>query len=184
MAEEAYEIALRRAVAELAEVDRQAEEIERRRAMLRQSVAVLQTLAGDQPDQERSVTSSILTILKASPGPLPTSQIIQRLVSMGHAPQATSVATLLSRLSRDGKIMKADDGYLFRPATVPETISTFLRLHTQEAYCDKCIALSLQLSRPQQVQQVTSSLATQDGYVREKGKCALCHKNVSLIHAV
>ena len=113
MADEAYEVALRRALVELAEVDRQAEEIERRRATLRQSVAVLQTLAGCQPDQEQSVTGSILTILKASAGPLPTAGIVQRLISMGHTPQPTSVATLLSRLAQQGKIMKADDGYAY-----------------------------------------------------------------------
>jgi len=111
MAEEAYETALRQALEELAEVDRQAEEIERKRARLRQGVAVLQTLTSDQRDQEQSVTSSILTVLNASPGPLPTAQIIQRLQSMGYTTQPTSVATLLSRLAKDGKIMKADDGY-------------------------------------------------------------------------
>ena len=68
MAEEAYETALRQALEELAEVDRQAEEIERKRAKLRQGVAVLQTLTGDQRDQDQSVTSSILTVLNASPG--------------------------------------------------------------------------------------------------------------------
>lgn len=111
MAEEAYETALRRALEELAEVDRQAEEIERKRARLRQGVAVLQTLTGDQRNQEQSVTSSILTVLNASPGPLPTAQIIQTLQSMGYTTQPTSVATLLSRLAKDGKIMKTDDGY-------------------------------------------------------------------------
>jgi predicted transcriptional regulator len=111
MAEEAYETALRQALGELAEIEKQAEEIERKRARLRQGVAVLQTLTGDQPDQEQSVTSSILMVLNASPGPLPTVQIIQRLQSMGYTPQPTSVATLLSRLAKDGKIMKADDGY-------------------------------------------------------------------------
>lgn len=111
MAEEAYETALRHALEELAEVDRQAEEIERKRARLRQGVAVLQTLTSDQRDHEQSVTSSILTVLNASPGPLPTAQIIQRLQSMGYTTLPTSVATLLSRLAKDGKIMKADDGY-------------------------------------------------------------------------
>ncbi len=120
MAEEAYESALRQALNELAEVDRQAEEIERRQATLRQSVAVLQTLAGGHPEQERSVTGSILTILKASPGPLRTAQIVERLVSMGHTVQPTSVATLLSRLAQQGKITKADDGYEWRNIMLPK----------------------------------------------------------------
>jgi hypothetical protein len=117
MADEAYETALRKALSELAKVDRQADDIERRRATLRQSVAVLQTLAGNHSDheQQQSVTGAILTILKASPGPLPVTQIIQRLQSMGYTPQAKSVATLVSRLAQQGKIGKADDGY--GPAT-------------------------------------------------------------------
>jgi hypothetical protein len=61
------------------------------------------------------VTGAILTILKASLGPLPVTQIIHRMQSMGHTPQAKSVATLESRLAQQGKIMKADDGY--GPAT-------------------------------------------------------------------
>jgi predicted transcriptional regulator len=72
----------------------------------------LETLTGNRPaEQEQSVTNSILTILKAHSGPLSTAQIIQRLTSMGHTPQPTSVATVLSRLAQQGKIMKADDGY-------------------------------------------------------------------------
>jgi hypothetical protein len=119
MTEEAYESALRQALNELAEVDKQAEDIERKRAKLRQSVAVLQTLAGDNREQERSVTKSIVTILRANPGPLPTVQIIQRLISMGHTPQPASVATLLSRLAQQGKITKADDGYEWRKNMLP-----------------------------------------------------------------
>jgi hypothetical protein len=67
--------------------------------------------------------------------------------------------------------------------TAPEAISTFLRLHTTEPYCDICIAASLALSR-HQAEQVTSALATQDGFVRERAECSLCRKNVLVIQAV
>ena len=113
MTGDAYESALKQALSELAEVERQAAEIERKRATLRESVAVLQTLSGTGLDLEESVTSSIMTILKANPGPLPTTQIIQRLKAMGQTPQPSSVATLLSRLVQQGRIMKANDGYQF-----------------------------------------------------------------------
>jgi predicted transcriptional regulator len=110
---EEYQEALRKALSELSEVERQAQQIELRRATLRQSVAVLQTLAGGRVDHDLSVTDSILTVLQANPGPLPTAQIVQRLTSMGHTPQPSSVATLLSRLAQQGKIMKTDEGYAF-----------------------------------------------------------------------
>ena len=60
---------------------------------------------------------------------------------------------------------------------VQKAVPTFLELATQEEYCDKCIAVSLRLST-EQVEQVTSALANQDGFVRVKGGCAMCHGHV------
>jgi hypothetical protein len=62
-------------------------------------------------------------------------------------------------------------------------IPTFLGLATQEEYCDECIAASLRQS-PEQVEQVTSALANQEEFAREKGECAMCYENVLVTCAV
>jgi hypothetical protein len=50
-----------------------------------------------------------------------------------------------------------------------------------QSYCDGCIQEALGLSRPQQVQQVTSALETTSDFVREAGECALCKQPKQVI---
>jgi predicted transcriptional regulator len=102
---EAYEIALKKATAALWKLDLKVMEIERERAKLRQTVAVLQSQLGITPQNIESLTEAILLVLKAWPGCMTTSEILQRLTAMGYQPHRTSVSTLLSRLTRQGKIV-------------------------------------------------------------------------------
>jgi predicted transcriptional regulator len=101
---EAYEIALKKATRALTELDLKAMEIERERAKLRQTIAVLQSQLGITPENIESLTDAILLVLKAWPGCATTAEVLQRLSAMGYQPHRTSVSTLLSRLTKQGKI--------------------------------------------------------------------------------
>jgi hypothetical protein len=50
-----------------------------------------------------------------------------------------------------------------------------------QSYCDGCIQKALELSRSQQVQQVTSALETTSDFIREAGVCALCKEPKQVI---
>jgi hypothetical protein len=62
--------------------------------------------------------------------------------------------------------------------TVPEKIADFLKKNQGKRFCDSCIASNLNLKRPQQSQQVTSSLAAIPGagFSRGYGVCSICGK--------
>jgi hypothetical protein len=109
---EPYEIALKKAGRALAELDAKAMEIERERAKLRQTVAVLRSQLGLDAESIASLTDAIVLIIKGSPGCLRTPDILNRLTAMGYEPSRTSVSTLLSRLTRQGKITgrRSDEG--------------------------------------------------------------------------
>jgi predicted transcriptional regulator len=103
---EPYSEALKKAKEELAEYDAAAEELERKRAKLRQTIGILQSLLGVQVPNEQSLTDAILMTLKASQGYSKTAEIMNSLVEMGFKNvQQTSVASILSRLAKNGQII-------------------------------------------------------------------------------
>jgi len=103
---EPYAQALKKAKEELAECDAAAEELERKRAKLRQTIGILQSLLGVAVPNEQSLTGAILMILKASLGYSKAAEIVRSLIEMGFKNvQQTSVATILSRLAKNGEII-------------------------------------------------------------------------------
>lgn len=112
-----YERALRRAQTELAACDKEAEQLERKRAKLRQTVAILQSLVGGDTQIEPSLTEAILTVLKSSNDFMATAEILERLRMMGLNVQPASVATILSRLTKAGQLLNGigvgGNGYMW-----------------------------------------------------------------------
>lgn len=101
---DSYEKALRDAERSLAEWTAKATEAERQTAKLRQTIAVLKSQLGLAPDNTESLTTAILLVLKAWPGNATTNDVMDRLFMMGYNAQTASVATILSRLAKHGKI--------------------------------------------------------------------------------
>jgi predicted transcriptional regulator len=120
---EPYNEALKKAKEELAEYDAAAEELERKRARLRQTIGILQLLLGVDVPNEQSLTGAILMILKASQGYCKATEIVKSLVEMRFKNvQQTSVATILSRLAKNGQIISAigpdnSTGYAWKMTT-------------------------------------------------------------------
>ncbi len=110
---EVYADALRKAAQELAEADAAAVELDRKRAKLRLTVAALKSMTGESAENEQTVTDAILTIVKGSSGSVTAIDVMDKLFMMGMQAQTASVATILSRLAKDGKVMKTRDGYRF-----------------------------------------------------------------------
>lgn len=65
-------------------------------------------------------------------------------------------------------------------ATVPERVNQYITGAGGYALCDQCIQSALSLSQPQQVQQITSALATTSDFAREVGLCSLCHRKAKV----
>lgn len=59
--------------------------------------------------------------------------------------------------------------------TIPERVNALITL-SEAAQCDRCIQEALDLAQNNQVQQITSALATTSEFVREKAPCAGCGK--------
>ncbi|HTU10528.1 MAG TPA: hypothetical protein VMG08_06465 [Allosphingosinicella sp.] len=59
--------------------------------------------------------------------------------------------------------------------TIPERVNALIT-HSAGAQCDRCIQEALGLAQNNQVQQITSALATTCEFVREKAPCAGCGK--------
>ncbi len=59
--------------------------------------------------------------------------------------------------------------------TIPERVNALIT-DSEAARCDRCIQEALDLAQNNQVQQITSALATTREFVREKGPCADCRK--------
>jgi hypothetical protein len=59
--------------------------------------------------------------------------------------------------------------------SIPERVNALISL-SGAARCDRCIQEELGLSQNNQVQQITSALATTSEFVREKAACASCRK--------
>ena len=58
----------------------------------------------------------------------------------------------------------------------PEDVVAFLRKRAPKSFCDQCIKEEVGLARPQQAQQITSSLALGGGFARLHRACARCGK--------
>jgi hypothetical protein len=59
--------------------------------------------------------------------------------------------------------------------TIPERVNALITL-SGAATCDRCLQEELGLAQNNQVQQITSALATTSEFVRERGPCAACRK--------
>ncbi len=59
--------------------------------------------------------------------------------------------------------------------TIPERVNALIT-DSEAAQCDRCIQEALDLAQNNQVQQITSALATTSEFVRGKGACAACGK--------
>jgi phage terminase large subunit GpA-like protein len=58
--------------------------------------------------------------------------------------------------------------------TNPERVTKWLKGHPNEAFCDDCIATSLNLPRRQQAHQITSALANTSDFLRYRAACSEC----------
>ncbi|MGD0293163.1 MAG: hypothetical protein ABSB30_04855 [Terracidiphilus sp.] len=106
-----YQRAINDARDELKLVEETIETLDRRRAQLRQAIAVLQSLTGNSSVEDRSLTEAILEIVQAAVGTRTTSEVLRTLDSMGYVANAPTVATTLSRLVKTGQLKKDGDGY-------------------------------------------------------------------------
>ncbi len=127
MTSDLYREALEQAERELANVDAAAEELELKRAKLRQTTAVLRSQLGIAVAPEASLTDSILTILKAWNGFATVPQVLERLIIMGYQVQSTTVASILSRLVKTGQVLGGrgiSPGYAWKePLSSSEVLS-------------------------------------------------------------
>ena len=112
-----YAQAIVRAKKELAEYDAEFELLERKRAKLRQTIAVLQSLLGNESPNDQSLTEAILTVAKAANGFITTIEVIDRLTTMGFGASSATVATILSRLTKAGHLLNGigvgGNGYMW-----------------------------------------------------------------------
>jgi len=60
-------------------------------------------------------------------------------------------------------------------SNIPERVNAFITSSTG-AYCDRCIQEDLSIGQNNQVQQITSTLATTLEFAREKAGCARCRR--------
>jgi hypothetical protein len=102
---EVYSDALKKAEKELAEADAAAGELDRKRAKLRLTVAALQSMTGVKVKSDQTLTDAILMIVKGSPGAVTATEVMDKLFMLGLQAQTASVATILSRLAKVGKII-------------------------------------------------------------------------------
>jgi hypothetical protein len=117
-----YSDALKKAQKELAECEAAADRLEAQRAKLRQTVAVLQSMVGVKVEQDQSLTDAILMVIKGAQGYMRAADVVARLDQMGFQVQPRSVASILSRLTKNSQIIYAvgdDDsiGYAWKVDT-------------------------------------------------------------------
>jgi hypothetical protein len=101
-----YEKALQRAQTELAALDTAAEELERKRAKARHAILALRSMLGLEAGNEQSLTDAILNVVKASTGFITAPMVADRLIMAGFQVQIATVATILSRLLKEGRLKK------------------------------------------------------------------------------
>jgi hypothetical protein len=64
-----------------------------------------------------------------------------------------------------------------------ENTAQFLKTCSDRAYCDDCLTMLMNFSRPAEAEQVMSGLAATEGFAREPGECCLCHERKQTIRA-
>lgn len=57
---------------------------------------------------------------------------------------------------------------------IPDRVTSFLRNHRCQYFCDDCLAAALSLSRRQQAQAVTAPLGRTAEFNRGAGSCSNC----------
>ncbi len=103
----AYQISLEEAQQELAVCEEKITTLERQRANLRQIIAILQAKLGmDDAERPKTLTDAILLVVKGTREreSIMASDIVGRLEQMGVDAEPRSVATILSRLHKEGRI--------------------------------------------------------------------------------
>jgi len=135
---DAYREALKKAEQELADSNSQAEKLERQRAKLRQTIAVLRSLLGAEARPDGSITDAILTVTKAGNGFITAAHVMDRLVMMGYQIQTATVATILSRLAKNGHLVTTSSadggtGYAWNPSTTDSQRRDVLREAMEKA---------------------------------------------------
>ena len=104
--DEPFEVALEFAKAQLAALDREAEELDRKRARARQAILVLRPFLGIKQVRGEGLTGAILDDVKGADRFLTAAQVAERLNVSGFEVKTTTVATILSRLHKAGKLKK------------------------------------------------------------------------------
>jgi hypothetical protein len=112
---EAAEMMLKQMKADLAALDREAEELERKRARLRQGILVLRQTLGNKPGSGESLTDAILDQVKGAVFSLTAAQAADCLRVCGFEVTRATVATILSRLLKAGQLKKnaENSGYVW-----------------------------------------------------------------------
>lgn len=118
-----YLKALEQAERELAEADKEMENVERKRAKLRQAVKTLRSLLGRSPE-DQTITDAILEIAKSVDGYVLASEVMERIEMAGYVASAATVATTLSRLVKEKQLEKGAEGG-YRWAGVPKWAHEF-----------------------------------------------------------
>jgi DNA invertase Pin-like site-specific DNA recombinase len=103
---EAAEMLLKQMKSGLAELDREAEELERKRARCRQGILMLRQELGDKSGNGESLTDAILDQVIGAIFSMTAAQVAERLRACGFAVETTTVATILSRLTKAGQLKK------------------------------------------------------------------------------
>lgn len=108
-----FRISLKEAEQKLAACEQKIEKLEKDRAMLRHMIAVLRTSLGIEPKDNPSLTDAILLAVKSSREMecLTAAQVVQILQNMNIDAKPRSVATILSRLFKEGRL----NSYLDKP---------------------------------------------------------------------
>jgi hypothetical protein len=120
---ELFRQALDQAERDLVNLDAAAEEMELKRARLRQTISVLRGQLGLPAANNPSLTDSILTVVKAWNGFATAAEVFDRLVIMGYHVQSATVASILSRMAKNGLVISgrstAGTGYAWREPLTP-----------------------------------------------------------------
>jgi predicted transcriptional regulator len=120
-----YDAALKAAQKELADCENAADKLDCQKAKLRQTIASLQSQLGVAVERSSSLTEAILTALKANPGYSRAVEVARQLQHLGYTAAYTSVATILARLAKNGRITHAvgpdeSTGYAWKTDTTKQ----------------------------------------------------------------
>jgi len=118
---DSYKKALEKAKEDLKLLDEMAEMAEKRRAKLRQVIAVLESLTGSDRPPNGTVTDAIMDILKSKDGYSSAAEVFEGVTVRGYAVTPNTIATLLSRLAKNGQIERGPEGYKWAAFSVEIT---------------------------------------------------------------